>query len=168
MVRRGGNRHGVTARVDADLVAQAILRATPQWPQLQGDVPSFSYSVKRFGDRPKMKEIQVYAGLMQDLNNLGEGKRFSQSLISGAWKKACEHNYIEAFRAEHGRKPVQGRVDGVKYLQSRSLRMMFSHWKRVGEVPCEDDSDEDDETIRKHLHNSMVIHVDDLDNVPDL
>eukprot|EP00959_Pyramimonas_sp_CCMP1952_P000368 7094-Pyramimonas_sp.AAC.1 len=39
---------------------------------------------------------------------------------------------------------------------------------RAGEVPCEDDSDEDDETIRKHLHNSMVIHVEDLDNVPDL
>ena len=56
---------------------------------------------------------------------IGQGKRYSQKA------SAYERNVTELYTRKHRKKPKSDFMDGLRYTQARSLRVMFAHYKRA-------------------------------------
>ena len=139
------------------------------------DIPDFMYPSMNFHSKISVSNLNMHMQLMQYMETLGGGRYFSQKLVETAWDSSFRAKLIALYRESHkGRSPRTEYINGVRYGQARSIRIMHNHHRRHEQLSSasaqfiDDATDEEIQAALKHYQTAVNIDVDaDATNIED-
>ena len=125
-------RHDKTADVDPTALGQELSNFPSECQMMANyDIPDFMYHTMSFNSRIDSSAIALHKQLLQYMETLGGGRYFSQKLVEAAWDVSFRAKLIALYKDAHkGRAPKTDYLNGVRYGQARSIRIMHNHHRK--------------------------------------